>query len=200
MTGSASQRGFTLVEVVVALSILALVMLATVTALRTFGNTRSSLDQLITRVDDVRAVSGWLRASFESAVPGRRGSRLGMGAGASASGNAIFQGTADSIQWQAPVLFGEAYGGILLLRLAKERDRLVLRWQEPIASDDEPEWVGTESRVLLDELQALEVSYRPGFGADWQTDWDEPGSPAALRLGIRAGDRYWPELIMQVQQ
>ena len=45
--------GFTLVEVVVALSILSLVMLTTITGLRTLANTQGALDRLTNRVDQV---------------------------------------------------------------------------------------------------------------------------------------------------
>ena len=52
----AGNRGFTLIEVVVALSILSLLMLAVISALRTFGNTQVSLEKLTDRVDQMRTV------------------------------------------------------------------------------------------------------------------------------------------------
>ena len=72
-------RGFTLVEVMVALSILSLLLLATISALRTFGNTQVSVEKLTNRVDEVRTVSGFLRDTLQSAVVGTRRSRLSLG-------------------------------------------------------------------------------------------------------------------------
>ena len=98
-------RGFTLVEVVVALSILSLVLLATISALRTFGNTQVSVEKLTNRVDEVRTVSGFLRDTLQSAVVGRR--RSGLSLGAAPPESSFFRGDAGSFAWKAPVLFGE---------------------------------------------------------------------------------------------
>ena len=53
-THTSRQRGFTLVEVMVALTILSLVMLATVTGLRTLANTQVAIERMTSRVDEVR--------------------------------------------------------------------------------------------------------------------------------------------------
>ena len=69
MTGQGTRSaGFTLVEVMVSITVLSMILLATVTALRTFGNTQSSLQRMTHRVDEVRSVSGFLRAAIESAT------------------------------------------------------------------------------------------------------------------------------------
>ena len=47
-------RGFTLVEVMVALTILSLVMMATVTGLRTLANTQTAIERATHRVDEIR--------------------------------------------------------------------------------------------------------------------------------------------------
>ena len=70
--------GFTLVEVVVALTILSLIMLATVTALRTLANTQGTLERVTARIDEVRTVSGFLRDLMEAAVVGEGGSGGGL--------------------------------------------------------------------------------------------------------------------------
>lgn len=193
------QLGFTLIEVVIALAILSLVMLATVSALRTFANTQTSLDTLVDRVDEVRAVSSFLRAAFEGAEPGAQGGGLGLG-GRSGT-QALFRGDAQWVEWQAPVLFGESFGGRLLLRLGLENQQMVLRWQEPPASASaEIVWTDSSSRVLVDNVTELSLMYRPEYGEDWQQNWDENGSPALLRLQLQAGQRFWPDLVMEVRR
>ena len=64
-------RGFTLVEVVVALTILSLIMLATVTGLRTLANTQGTLERVTARIDEVRTVSGFLRDLMEATAEHR---------------------------------------------------------------------------------------------------------------------------------
>ena len=75
-------RGFTLVEVLVALAIFSLVMLTVVTGFRTLGNTASTIDRMTDRIDEVRSVSGFLRDALENSVVGAAsggGDALGFG-------------------------------------------------------------------------------------------------------------------------
>ena len=194
----ADNRGFTLVEVVVALSILSLLLLATVSALRTFGNTQVSVEKLTNRVDEMRTVSGFLRDTLQSAVVGARQSSLSLGGTPPAS--SYFKGDARSFAWKAPVLFGEGYGGTFLVRVGLEQDKLVLRWQEPTRGDRDIKWGDTPSRDLLEGVEEFSVFYHAEFGQPWQEQWDEENSPALVRVGIKAAGRYWPDLILQVQR
>jgi general secretion pathway protein J len=194
----AGNRGFTLVEVVVALSILSLIMLAVISALRTFGNTQASLERLTDRVDQMRTVSGFLRDTLQSAVVGPRASSLSLGGIPPES--SYFNGDSSSLEWKAPILFGEGYGGTFLVRVGREQDRLVLRWQESPGDDEDIEWDDTPSRDLLQGVEEFSVSYRAEFGEPWQKQWHEQNSPALVRMGIKAAGRYWPDLILQVQR
>ena len=81
MTTREGGAGFTLVEVMVALSILSLVLLGTVTGLRTLASTQSALERKTSRMDEVRSVSGLLRDLMESAVVGSDGGGLSLGGG-----------------------------------------------------------------------------------------------------------------------
>jgi len=193
-------RGFTLVEVVVALGVLSLILLATVSALRTFANTQVSLERLAGRVDEVRTVSGFIRDLLGSAMPGARQSG-GLSLGGGSAEFAYFEGTSNSLAWKAPALFGEAYGGTLLMRLAKEDNALKLYWQELPLSNRPVVWHGKDSRVLLESVEEFKVDYRPEFDLPWQHEgWDTDGAPALVRLTIKANGRYWPDLIVRVQR
>ena len=128
-------RGFTLVEVIVALGILSLIMLATVSGYRTLGNTASTIDRMTDRTDELRSVSAFLRDALENSVVGTEsggGDEMTFGGSASGAGPvAFFKVTEGSLEWRAKILFGEAYGGSYFLRLAKQQDELVLQWQGP---------------------------------------------------------------------
>jgi general secretion pathway protein J len=195
-----NKRGFTLVEVVVALGVLSLILLATVSALRTFANTQVSLDRLARQVDEVRTVSGLLRDMLASAVPGKkRAGGLSLGGGTSEL--AYFEGDSSSLAWKASALFGESFGGTLLLRLVKEDDLLMLYWQEPNANSRVVQWGNSTSRVIVNGIEEFSVEFKPELNLEWQIgDWVDLGAPALVRLSIKADGRHWPDLIMQVQR
>ena len=194
-------RGFTLIEVVVALGVLSLILLATVSALRTFANTQVSLDRMIDRVDEVRTLSSFLRDTLGGAISGSsQGGGLSFG-GRGGGEVGYFESTPTSLSWKAAALFGEAYGGTLLMRIAKEEGALKLFWQEPVPPNTPVVWRGTSSRVLLDELEEFSVSFRSEFDLDWETtQWEGEGAPALVRLSIKASGRHWPDLIIGVQR
>ena len=193
--------GFTLIEVVVSLAVLSLILLATVSALRTFANTQVSLDAMMGRVDEVRTVSGFLRDMFEGSVAGKQqGGGLSFG-GSGGSELAYFEGTPQWVEWKAPVLFGEVYGGTQLLRLIKEEGALKLYWQDPPAQHAAVDWNEKNSRILVQKVEEFQLSFKPEFNADWQnTEWEGKGAPALVRLSIKAAGRHWPDLIIQVQR
>jgi general secretion pathway protein J len=86
------------------------------------------------------------------------------------------------------------------VRVAREQDKLVLRWQEPTRGDRDIKWSGTPSRDLLEGVEEFSVYYRAEFGEPWRGQWNEENSPALVRIGIKAAGRYWPDLILQVQR
>ena len=190
------QRGFTLVEVMVAITILSLIMLATVTALRTLAGTQVALERVTDRVDEVRTVSTFLRSTFESAILSRQGGRLSLGG--SKADKSYFELSADSVAWKSTVLFGESYGGSYLVRVAKEDDELVLRWQEPNPRGLADDWEKAGSRVLVESLEEFSLSYRSSFAADWSSAIDRKIIPDLVRMQIKSSGRYWPDLILRV--
>ncbi len=193
-----SDGGFTLIEVVISLAILSLIMVATISALRTFGQTRFTLATMTNRVDEVRSVSSFLRDTFESTVIGR--ASTGLSLGGSSSEGSCFSGSTGAMSWKAFVQFGEGWGGALLLRVEQDEQALKLRWQEIPGVTKNVDWSDTPERVLIDEIQELNISYRAGFNTDWQSEWFGDELPALVRMTIKARGRFWPELILKVQR
>ena len=190
-------RGFTLVEVMVALTIMTLVMLATVTGFRTLGNTQVAIERLTGRVDEMRSVSSFLRDTLNAAVIAS-GSGDGLSLGGGASEQAIFESWPNSLMWKAVILFGEGFGGSYVVRVAGEGGNLVLRWQEQNPRGELDDWNNTQSRTLVSGLQEFSVAYRREPGGEWFSDWDRQGTPGWVRMRIRTRDRFWPDLVMQV--
>jgi general secretion pathway protein J len=196
--------GFTLVEVIVALAIMSLVMLATVTGFRTLGNTATTITKMTARTDELRSVSAFLRDALENSVAGAHG---GQSQGLSFGGNdgvsrpvAYFRVEEGRLAWRAKILFGEAYGGSYFLRLVKLDDKLMLQWQEPEGQTEPGDWQQAPGREVLDNLELFEVWTREGAEAEWTQENIEREAPSHVKLVIKANGRFWPELVMQVQQ
>ncbi len=197
-TQAGRHRGFTLVEVMVALTLLSLVMLATTTGLRTLANTQIAIERMTARIDEVRSVSSFLRDILQSTVIGSDTGGLSLGGGAG-SGATFFRISPQSVELKSIVLFGEGYGGSYLIRVAQEGDELVLRWLEPGRDPRSGDWEKAPSRVLVSALEEFNVAYRRQFSGNWLEHWDKEGMPVLLRLQIKASGRYWPDLILRPQ-
>ena len=194
------EAGFTLVEVMVALTIFSLVMVVTVTGFRTLGNTQGAITRLTDRVDEIRSVSSFLRDAFEATVVGDDLGGLSLG-GQGGAGEGFFRLKDGAVEWRSSMLFGEVYGGSFFLRLARSGDTLVLQWQEPI--DNEPfKWGSSPSREVIRNIEEFSVAYmRADDTREWQRDWDgRTATPTMIRLSIKSSGRYWPDLIMAMGQ
>ncbi|MDZ7782701.1 MAG: hypothetical protein U5K56_07080 [Halioglobus sp.] len=86
------------------------------------------------------------------------------------------------------------------MHLARVEDRLRTALASLLtATRSAVEWGELKPRVLIDDVQEFSVGYLGGFEGDWEDEW--PGyrrNPVALRLNIRARDRYWPELVIRL--
>ena len=196
--------GFTLVEVIVALAIMSLVMLATVTGFRTLGNTATTITKMTSRTDELRSVSAFLRDALENSVAGAQGGQTeGLtfgGTGGSSKPVAYFRVNDGRLTWRAKILFGEAYGGSYFLRLVKLGDKLMLQWQDPDGQMEPDNWQQAPGRQVLDNVELFEVWTRGEPDAGWTKSDIGRETPSHVKLVVKTGGRYWPELIMQVQR
>lgn len=188
--------GFTLVEMMVALAVMSMIMLATVTALRTLGSTQVSLERITVRNDEIRSVSAFIRDALESAVLGS--STGGLSAGGGLANQTIFEAEPTSLIWKTVMRFGESTGGSYVVRVALEGQEVVLRWQQGSSPGELRKWNKAPHRTLVTDVEQFVVAYRRGFGGPWEQGWDRGGAPDWVRLRIQAGGRFWPDIIMQV--
>jgi general secretion pathway protein J len=200
--GRTDERGFTLLEMIVALVVLALVMGLLASGAQLLRGTRDRLAQRSEALADVVLVTDLLQT--------RLGDAVALDMGPAGRTVAAFEGTADRLRFVAlapSIAPGEplvawqlgldATGGLALGRAelgADEPDLAVL--------DADP---ATERRRLAADVVALTLDY---FGrkagdaaATWHADWlDQPRLPRAVRLTLGYARLALPPIIVPIHQ
>ncbi len=199
MSEDSSQKGFTLVEVLIAVTLMTLILSATVSALRTFGNTQTSLERVIARVDEIRAVSTFLRNAFAATVITEMSTMtLGPADTGGQDGGYFSMKDGSEVRWRSTAKFGEDYGGSYFFRVYAVDNRLSLQWQ--LADARTPgSWQDKPARVLVENLESFRISCWSRVDGKWRSVWSSSGNiPDKVKFEIRSSQRYWPDLIMRV--
>jgi general secretion pathway protein J len=200
LRGRTKAAGFTLVELLVVMSLLSLVMLALGAAMRTMAQSEQRVDQRLARADEMRVATGFL-ASVASRVSSRR-STAPLQAGASPY---FFSGTADAAMWVGVMPARYGAGGRYFFRLAREADgaghALVIRFAPWNGGPGFPDWNTAESRVLAAQAQGLGLEYaEPEGGGGWLPQWaDTERLPTRMRVSLRTGSGEWPPLVFALR-
>jgi general secretion pathway protein J len=189
-----------LVEVLIATTILALILAATLSAMRTLAQVDRRVVETTARVDGLRAVSGRLRSLLEQAHAG--GGGIGSGgtwAGLQALSSSYFEGGANQVTWMAPLSGAGGLSGLHYLRLRRQGQRLYLDIADYDPRETEPDWnQRLVSARLLDGVESFAIDYRRDLRGTWEQRFEnENGAlPQAVRVRISARDRYWPDLVV----
>lgn len=190
-------KGFTLLEVLIAVTLLGMVMAVLVASMRTFGTTRVTLDKVSARVDEIRTVSGFLRSTIGTALPLERPELFKGEAGEYEANATFFSGDSTQMVWVAPVIAGARLGGAYAIHLAYEEDQLVMRWHPYRLDLSQEQWSDLPSRALIESVDDFQIAYLPDYGEEWLDEWQPTkSSPVAVRLNIRSNERFWPELVI----
>ena len=193
-----ANRGFTLVEVVVAMTLLSLVMLVLGASIRSMGASAERIDTRTASIDDMRVATTFLREIL-GRVAAQREEPPATGL--------LFSGAAQGMRWVGvmPARFGAA--GRHFFRLDMERlsdgsAGLVLRfapwrWQQKTF----PDWSRAESRVLLRNVTGMSLAYAGnGMNDGWLPSWpaDEKKLPPRVRLLLAQAPFEWPPVILAI--
>lgn len=185
----------TLVEVVVACSIFAMIMLAVVTAMSTFGKSYERLQYQSKYTAQKREVDRFLRQALRNA--------LGQAGG--------FDGATNWVRWTAPIDRVGSAGGLQHLRLESRGDSLMLDFAPFDRLDDperEPQWGAyVDNFKLIDDLLEFRVSYRLRPEDPWtdslnsaDTQTSAARLPWAIKLEISSQKEVWPPVIVAFEQ
>ena len=206
MATSPRQKGFTLLEILVAMTLLAMLMGLAVATLRAAVSATRSGERLIERTNQTRTVQEFLRRqlSHAMALPFERLEDSGE--------NRLFVADGDSLRFVAPMPGHLSRGGAHVQWLALESDgrgkvlefdHAQLNGYDPA----DPKAANDRAPVrLLDGMQDAHFEYRTldenGEMTDWSQMWDDPQRlPIMVRLVVEFppdSTRVWPTLEIPV--
>ncbi|WP_232823573.1 prepilin-type N-terminal cleavage/methylation domain-containing protein [Dyella sp. C9] len=193
----AAMRGFTLLEVLGALALLALLLLGVYGGVRTATHAVHSGEQAIGRLDEIRSAQQFLRRELAQA----RAVPLGR----TDKGDPIyFTGDAHVMRFVAPLpgYLGQLGPQLQQLKLVpdgKGGSRLEASFALMPPDGSAPHALG-EPEVLLEGIRDGSFSYRAPDTAqkagDWRDQWsDVRAMPRIVRIALRLkGTSNWPEL------
>ncbi len=182
-----------------ALVLLSMVMVATIAAMRTLGNTQAAIEEVTGRVDEIRVVSQFLRNTIGAAMPVMREGRVGETTEDFADMGTYFWGDRTQLVWVSPLVAGASMGGAFVMQLSLIDEKLELRWHPYNRSVAALNWDEVEPRVLLDNVEEFDLGYLDVYGGEWVEDWvGSMINPVAVRITIMSEGRYWPELVLRL--
>ena len=195
------QRGFTLVEVLIAVALLSLVVLGLGGALRGVAQAEEKIDQRLARADEMRMASNFIRMTLA------RPSLRRVAPPPPGRPTVVFGAAADSVAWIGvmPARFGA--GGRYFFRLAQEPLEegagLVVRFT-PWTPESKgfPDWARAESRVLVRDVTRLQVRFfdPEAKPAAWRQDWTaEDRVPDRVLLELETARGAWPPLFVPLR-
>jgi general secretion pathway protein J len=197
--GRHAARAFTLLEVVVALSVLAVALALALGTLRTATQATTRAEATAQREERLRAVQGLLRRQIGSALP------MAMSIDPESGEAQVWHGDADEIEFVAAMPGYLSRGGphVQTLSLVSGAKGRQLVFQHRMLTPDGPLEPEREPTVLLDGIADARFQFR-SFGDDgkpgpWQDEWPQHASlPPVVRLRLSFTDpaRRWPELVV----
>ncbi|SDZ78177.1 general secretion pathway protein J [Thiothrix caldifontis] len=197
------QRGFTLLEMLIAFSLVSLLFLALFASFNTIGRSWDAADTRMNKTEDMRLISDFLRRQLSQAMVVKI-------AGEKEAKVYAFEGTATSLRYAAPLQPLQHQGGVFLIELnivaakeGKKLEMLFAPYRPELTWDDA--FTEAEPVLVFEGLQAAAFEY---FGAetegedpDWTADWeDKPRYPDMLKLTLADQERAWPEMLVDLPQ
>ncbi|MDR1228079.1 MAG: prepilin-type N-terminal cleavage/methylation domain-containing protein [Azoarcus sp.] len=198
--GSGIARGFTLVEVVIALALMSFIMLGLVSAFATLGKTATRLDEHAGRGGREWLAGEFLRATLSSAI-GQIKQTL-----PDQSEAIHFRGGPTTVQWLGVMPARHGVGGLHRFMIGLEPCGsgmcLTLHYAPYVKEDT---FAGAaavfQTQTLTEEVSGFRIAYqshpaRVDEEAVWREDWtDTDNLPARVRIELAARGAAWPPVV-----
>lgn len=206
---TSKHRGFTLIEMLVVMSLLAVIMLGMGSALRAMAQTESRVDERLLRNDQIRVT-----AHFLSKTIGRI-DIIKSSSPTSPGGQRIqFSAASDRLSWIGIMPARHGAGGRYFFHVQAEEtpqgSALVLRYAPWSQQPDFPDWTQSERQVLIPHITRLLVEAE-GLPRDlhttpanwplgWQAGWPVvEAAPQRIRLTIADAKGTWAPIVIALQ-
>lgn len=196
------QTGFTLLELVVAITLMGLVLVLLYSGLRLGLNGWDSGERRAEATQRLRLVQDFLRRQLLQSLTVYQME----GPGPQQIRTVAFRGDAETVEFVAPMLAHLGQGGLYRLRLEARDSQLLLRWRPYLPTD--PQAGEERETVLLEGVTAVEWGY---FGAEveqnnpqpprWRSEWVNPERrPLLVRLNLNLEGAPWPDLVVALSE
>jgi general secretion pathway protein J len=200
MTERLNERGFTLLEVLVSLTVLAFLMIGLNHSVRTGLDLWNAQSRQMNGTAELDSTFRVLRTLLTD-IPRNPVTPINSGAAFAIS----FEGTTDHIAFvgDLPTGLGDIRRADITLQLREQR--LILAWK-PHRHEMTSTTPGIIESELLDGASRLEFAYfgvsAPGSPAEWATEWAGPSIPELIRIRlslIKGAARHWPDVLVAPQ-
>lgn len=204
--------GFTLLELLVVMTLMSLVLLATSSAMRSIAQVEGRVDLRLFKADEQRIAVDFLRSTL-----GRVTLRKGTIPGQAGQPAVQFSGGPDTLMWVGIMPGRHGVGGRYWFRLASETinqgsaNGLVIRFVKWSPTAGMPDWATAEARVLVAGVSNLAFEYEDARKAQglWLPDWAvrdgvAPAErleklPARIRLHVSTPEIPWPPIVIPLR-
>jgi len=197
-----SLRGFTLIEVMLAMTLLSIMMVLLFSALRISAQSWDAGEGKIAQVNETALVYNFFQRHLATARPLWNDVSEG-------EQTFSFQGTPSSLQFVSAFPASAARPGLQLFMIERVRHRdgrnaIKVTITPFFPAADGEEWQ-PEEEILLENVEDFRLAYfgqGENFGSGfWQDDWrNQNRLPSLVKIKIvRNNEIFWPEMVIAVR-
>ena len=198
------QFGFTLLELLIAMTLMGLVLGLLYGGLRLGARSWDAGEQRAEQLSEMQAVHDFIRRQLRQSLEVFRNSQLGR--------VLAFQGESQRLLIVAPMFEHLGRGGLYYIEFDVlqdvDGDVLRMRWYPFQPGDldereDDIDMQDAEETILLADIADVKWAYfginAVGENPDWFDEWDNPlQNPTLIRLSLTIREAAWPDLVVRL--
>ncbi|MFU8787968.1 MAG: type II secretion system protein J [Methylobacter sp.] len=209
---SMRQRGFTLIEVLIAMTLLSIMVVLLFSSLRICAQSWEQGENKIGEVNEAAVVYAFFQRHLSSAIPlwndfaDQKTSGTGTPAPAQRDNKTFsFQGTRQSLQFVSVFPASAGRSGMQLFTIAPDNEQAIKVTLTPFFPATEGEGWRQEEVVLLKRVSDFSLAYfgdAEGQGEyRWHEQWLEKNTqPSLIKINISTENGlFWPDMIIAVK-
>jgi general secretion pathway protein J len=190
-----SHRGFTLIEVLIALSLLSVMMLMLFAGLRIGAKSWDKGENKLVQVTEMSSVHNFFHNQLAASLPlwddfTNKDKQFS------------FQGTSKNLQFVASLPASSKRLGLQRFNIRLENNKIAVAIKPFYPSLDSNQWK-IEEVTLIDNIARLNIAY---YGNEnikerpqWQSAWDYDHLPKLVAIEIKSlKENYWPKIVLKL--